>query len=422
MPAGARFVFGAFDLDAGRRRLTNAGEPVALSDRQLDVLLLLVARAGQVVSKDDLIQAGWKDVAVSDNSVEQAISSLRRTLGVHPGGGSYIDTVARRGYRFGAAVERKAIRETDAALDALLAPYRAFVEGRAALETLERDQVAHARLVFERALADVPDHASAHVGLANACAMQFEMTRADPVPEAGALDLAVSHAREACRLDAGSGEAWATLGFVFSRAGRRLDALAAAKRAVAIEPGNWRHWFRLGFVGWGEERLHAAQRTLALLPGQPHAHWLAATVYVARDLPGEAERELRAALEFPAPAAPFGTVALHWLLGRPPARAETLALEEFASWPTAWRHPTRECCANTCTPSARSSSTAARRLRREAFRQAQPESPDTRWLALPFPRWTRARSTAEGPNRRSRHSLGSARAGSSDVCRYGRRR
>ena len=47
---------------------------------------MLVARAGQIISKDDLLEAGWKDVAVGDNSIEQAISSLRRLLGTPPGG------------------------------------------------------------------------------------------------------------------------------------------------------------------------------------------------------------------------------------------------------------------------------------------------------------------------------------------------
>ena len=81
VPTGPRFVFEPFELDSARRRLTASGEPVAISERQLDVLLLLVARAGQIISKDDLLQAGWKDVAVGDNSLEQAISSLRRLLG-----------------------------------------------------------------------------------------------------------------------------------------------------------------------------------------------------------------------------------------------------------------------------------------------------------------------------------------------------
>jgi DNA-binding winged helix-turn-helix (wHTH) protein len=63
-----RFVFAPFELDPARRSLTAAGEPVAISERQLDVLLLLVARAGQIVSKDDLLQAGWKDVDTASAS------------------------------------------------------------------------------------------------------------------------------------------------------------------------------------------------------------------------------------------------------------------------------------------------------------------------------------------------------------------
>jgi len=120
MPAAVRFVFDRFEIDPARRRLTAAGEPVAVSDRQFDVLLLLVARAGQIISKDDLLEAGWKDVAVGDNSIEQAISSLRRLLGPPPDGAAFIETVPRRGYRFGSPVARMAPRESDAGLDALL--------------------------------------------------------------------------------------------------------------------------------------------------------------------------------------------------------------------------------------------------------------------------------------------------------------
>jgi DNA-binding winged helix-turn-helix (wHTH) protein len=356
VPTDVRLVFAPFELDPARRRLTASGEPVAISERYLDVLLLLVARAGQIISKDDLLQVAWKDVAVGDNSLEQAISGLRRLLGAHPSGVAYIETVPRRGYRFGVPVTRMARRESDAELDALLAPHRAFIEGRVALETLEAGRVAHAREIFESVLRSAPDHASAHVGLANACVMQFEMTRADPAPDAVALALATDHAREACRLDPRSGEAWATLGFVLDRTGNRLDARAASRHAVTLEPDNWRHHFRLSYVSWGEERLGAAHRTLALLPGFPLAHWLAATVHVARQALDEAERELAAGL---APEADrstggsrFSPVALHWLLGliRLARGDEPRALEEFErelSFESAGQLYARECVGNT---------------------------------------------------------------------------
>jgi DNA-binding winged helix-turn-helix (wHTH) protein len=342
------FVFEPFTLDPARRRLTKSGEPVAISERQFDVLLRLIAQAGQVIAKDDLISAGWQDVAVADNSLEQAISALRRVLA----GGTFIETVPRRGYRFVAPVQRRAARQTDGALEALLAPHRAFVEGRAALETLEAGQIARALDVFEGAVAAVPESASAHLGLANACLMRFETTRADPAPDVSALTRAIQHARDACRLEPASAEAWATLGFVLARTAHRVDALAAANRAASLEPDNWRHHFRLAYVSWGEARLRAAHRALALLPGFPLAHWLAATVYVARQALDEAERELAAGVVPDLAHAKFGAVALHWLRGLVLlARGdETGALaafdQELAGEGTGHLY-SRECCANT---------------------------------------------------------------------------
>ena len=277
MSSGTILSFGPFQLDLKSRRLLRQNEPIALGARQFDLLHVFATRPGQILSKDSLIESAWRDVAVTDNSLEQAISGLRRMLGPE-----YIETHARRGYRFAADVTRSDVRETDAALEALLAPHRMWIEGRAALETLERDQIIHARAVFERMVVQVPDQAPAHVGLANACAMQFEMTRTDREPDRRALDAALTHSREACRLDAQYGEAWATLGFVLDRTGDHADARASLRRAVALESDNWRHRLRLSYASWGEERLREARRTLALLPGFPLAHWLAASVHVAR--------------------------------------------------------------------------------------------------------------------------------------------
>lgn len=355
MPSGPSFSFGGFELDPSARRLTKDGVPVAVADRHFDVLYYLLSHAGALVTKDDLVSAGWGDVAVTDNSLEQAISALRKALGPRHDGGPYIETVPRRGYRFGAAVERKATRVSDEILDGLMAPHRAWLEGRAALETLERDQIGRARRAFEQVLLAVPDHALAHVGLANACAMQFEMTRADENRDLAVLAEAGRYAREACRLDPGSAEAWATLGFVLSCAGQPVDALAALGRAVAVEPDNWRHHFRLAYAGWGEARLRAARRTLALLPGFPLAHWLAATVHVARNALGEAERELTAGIagqDAESAHGRFNAVALHWLLGlvRLAQGDEEAALAEFdreLAREGSGHLYARECCANT---------------------------------------------------------------------------
>ena len=318
--AGPIYEFGPFQLDAGARRLTRDGAPQAVSARHVDVLVALVARAGTVVSKDALVDIAWREVAVTDNSLEQAVSALRRTLGPLPGGDPYIQTVPRQGYRFVADVRTPSPRASDAELEALIAPHRAWVEGRAALESLAADRIAGARAAFERVLEASPDDAIAHIGIANACVMQFETTRATSEPDVASLAMAAGHAREACRRDPRSGEAWATSGFILDRTGHGAEAVAALGRAVSLEPDNWRHHFRLALVSWGEARLRAARRTLALLPGLPLAHWLAATVHVARQNLNEAEDELRAGIESMqatprGDAVKFPGVALEWLLG-----------------------------------------------------------------------------------------------------------
>ena len=312
MPAGVVYSFGRYAIDTAARRLRRDGETIPLSDRHLDVLIHLVAQPGVVLSKDALVQAGWGDVAVTDNSLEQAISSLRRAL-AEP----YIETVPRRGYRFAAEVSRTAPRQDDAALDALLAPHRAWLDGRSALLSMEAGRAPEARAAFAAALRQSPDYAPAHVGLANACIFQFESTRADLLPDRASLQAAVHHAREACRLDAAYAEAWATLGFALQRSGQGDAALAATRRAASLEPDNWRVMLRLAFVSWGEERLRAAHHVLALVPGLAMAHWLAATVYVARQAFDRAAHELRAATTEAGPNGPgqFSAVAVHWLLG-----------------------------------------------------------------------------------------------------------
>jgi len=305
------------------------------------------------VSKDALVEAAWRDVAVTDNSLEQAISSLRRALatGAEP---PLIQTVPRQGYRFTGEAQRVAARAGDDTLDALIAPHRAFVEGRAALETLAAGRVVEAQRAFESALATAPDNHAAHIGLATAHVMRFEMTRADRSPAVDALEIATHHAREACRLDPQYGEGWATLGFVLDRCGAGLDAVAALSRAVALEPDNWRHHLRLAAVSWGEARLRAARRTLALLPGCPLAHWLAATVHVARQSLDEAERELAEgvrALDRPGPGSRFSGVALEWLLGliclaRGDAAAAQQHFERELAAEKEGHLYARECCAS----------------------------------------------------------------------------
>jgi class 3 adenylate cyclase len=81
---------------------------VAVGSRGLDILETLVARAGEVVSKDEIVAAAWLGRVVEDSNLTVQISALRRVLDRGRANGSCIQTVAGRGYRFVAPVTRNA--------------------------------------------------------------------------------------------------------------------------------------------------------------------------------------------------------------------------------------------------------------------------------------------------------------------------
>ena len=101
----ASYRFGPFTVDAGSYRLLRGSDVIPLSPKIIDLLLYLVARQSSLVPKDELFAALWPDVAVTDNALTQAVSELRQALGDDASKPTYIQTVARRGYRFIASVE-----------------------------------------------------------------------------------------------------------------------------------------------------------------------------------------------------------------------------------------------------------------------------------------------------------------------------
>lgn len=85
-------------------QISRNGETARLEARTMRLLLCLAERSGEVVSIDDLLDRGWPGVAVTPDSVYQAVASLRRLLGDDPKRPAYIATVPRLGYRMVAAV------------------------------------------------------------------------------------------------------------------------------------------------------------------------------------------------------------------------------------------------------------------------------------------------------------------------------
>jgi adenylate cyclase len=97
-----RLQFDRYVLDLDRGSLLLDGKEIALRPKTFAVLQFLVSHAGRLVSKDELFEAVWPNLAITDDALVQSIGELRRALGKD--GARLIGTVPRRGYRFEASV------------------------------------------------------------------------------------------------------------------------------------------------------------------------------------------------------------------------------------------------------------------------------------------------------------------------------
>lgn len=94
------YQFGPFRLDAARGELLRGQNPVAVGGRALRLLAALLARPGELVTKDELMQAGWPGMFVEEGNIATQIRNLRQVLGDDEAARQLIVTVAGRGYRF----------------------------------------------------------------------------------------------------------------------------------------------------------------------------------------------------------------------------------------------------------------------------------------------------------------------------------
>jgi DNA-binding winged helix-turn-helix (wHTH) protein/tetratricopeptide (TPR) repeat protein len=457
MRPSVRYAFGPFVLDPGAYRLLKHDTPLALSPKALDLLLLFVDRPAMLLTKDDILAALWPDVAVTDNAITKVVSEVRQALGDDSSSPQYVETVARRGYRFVAAIEKLSLdtpsarpeeppgsrtrtigvkdftnvsgdpdvawlgpgiaetvtndlraiaelRVIDRVLVADPAPggsarlhdvdlvvvgsfqrsgdrlritaravdvrtqqalahakadgplvdvfelqdsivtqlstglqlhvspsaaarigaretsnleaYRALSEGRLKLETLDPAAVPAAIEDFERALALDERYALAHVGLAHARFWMFQASRARNRPAVEELKAAITHAQLAIARDPQMAEAHSALALFLASAERSPQAIAAGRLAISLEPGNWRHHFRLGIAAWGGERIACLDAVIASYPPLAYAYFFKANVFVARNALDDARETLERGLAFgDSTASRFPASGLHWLLG-----------------------------------------------------------------------------------------------------------
>lgn len=266
----------------------------------MDLLFALAARRGQVVSREDLMQALWPDVVVGDDSLARTVSKLRQALGDDARSPNYLETIAKRGYRLIAedGVEAPAPAGTDAAVPrsagwlalvaalGVVAASLAFVVWRddpppaqpvgtastaaGARQLLSRADDYYFRYsradneaaleLYQRVLGLDPDNPDAMAGLANALAQRA--IRWPTAPASGAVEytrlgdaLAAGHmssepnrsqlvrarqlAEAAVARAPASSAAHKALGLVASAQGELDAGLAAHRRAVELDPVAW---------------------------------------------------------------------------------------------------------------------------------------------------------------------------------------
>ena len=265
------FHFDEFTLDVQERRLLRGAEAVRLSPKAYDVLVALVRQQGRLVTKDELLRRLWPESFVEEGSLNVYVSALRKALGEDAHRPVYIETVARSGYRFIAAVTGDPAHEKPLTPSAITRPvelYELIGRGRSHLLSGSYFELPAAVDAFRSAIEVDPTYAPAHAGLARARCVQAAF-RAMPHQEAFAE--AKASALRALAMDSASADAQVALGTVlFLSEWDWMAAERSLQRALEINPDHTEALLQYGSLqealGRLEDGLHCKQQALARDP------------------------------------------------------------------------------------------------------------------------------------------------------------
>jgi len=231
-----------------------------ISPRAMDTLVHLAARAGEVVSGDELIDAVWQGRVVYDAQIYKIISELRRAFRDHGNGESFIQTVPKRGYRLVAPVAPAQPRESSAgtghgAISSRTMLGYAATANRYDLEEIDR----RARMSAETALALDPGLASAYMALGRLHQYRWRWTEAGQAFE------------RAFVLNPDDLDVMRTYAQFSSHAGDHVKAVSLAMRATALAPTQSGLLFREGsahlYAAEYDSAVAAFHRSIEMNPG-----------------------------------------------------------------------------------------------------------------------------------------------------------
>ncbi len=369
---------GRWRVNIAARSIVNGTVERRLSPRAMRLLSFLADAKGEVVDRHTLLDRVWPDVTVSDESLTQAVTELRRAFGDRRDQAGVIETIAKGGYRLTVPVLSE-VAEDELPFrhdvdDFDLRAYQLCLDARAVLVRSGPGAVERSEAMAREAAMSAPDFALAQAEFAIALVMRH-LYRANGTPglqEAlaraeGAIrlrpDLAVTHSAMGFAL--GAVERWREAKLAFGRAiardrrdtdahylGARTlfaardyrGAAALAERAAALSGGECRALYLAArasavFDGGRARRdaeacLQGLQQHLAVDPKKPRALNMLAPLLGQLGLPDSAMAALDAEAERDAPLEFYNAVALA-MIGDADAALE--ALENVVE--CGWRHP-----------------------------------------------------------------------------------
>lgn len=321
------FRFGSFDLDVGKRLLWKSGNLVALGPKVIDTLAVLVEKAGELVTKDELMDRLWPERVVEEANLTQNVYRLRRALAAGGLGGA-IETMACRGYRFSAPVERVTAREEETVrhTGTRQSPNRWILIGLAAASSMmlvgpgarPQSDTAYARLSpqsqrlytlgryhwnlrsdaeqvkdglkdFQEVVKRDPDNPLGYSGVADTYIAMFDNYCDSKVENCHRLvALANDNASRAVAVDPESAEAHTSLAMTIN-AFTNQDERSEAEflRAIALDPNYAlaHHWYGNSLLVRGliAQAMVQHKEALALEPVSPATYaWLAEDAYFSR--------------------------------------------------------------------------------------------------------------------------------------------
>lgn len=313
--------FGPFTLDAQSRLLRREGEPVAIGPKAVELLIALMERHGELVTKQELMERVWPGRFVEEANISQNVHRLRRVLS-EGGMSKVIITMPGRGYRFVAALDAQTPRRHRPAVSWGLAACAIVILALFGLTGSPKGTPAFARLSaasqqqYRLALYHLnlrPDVKQIAKGLQDFAAV----ARRDPVNPLGYAGLADAYlslydaqcdasprnckrvvasvranALRAVALDPGSAEAHTALAMTLNEIQNDVAGSEAEfRRAIDLDPGYAlaHHWYGnlLTVSGRFTEAKVQHQLALSLDPTSPSTYeWLAHDAFFTGDYAG----------------------------------------------------------------------------------------------------------------------------------------